>query len=890
MATQLLATKLYIPPPRPKIVPRPRLLGQLDDVWNCKLTLISAPAGFGKTTLVSEWIATCGRPVTWLSLDEGDNDPVRFVSYLIAAFQTIRAGIGAGLLTTLQSPQPSPIESMLTVLLNEITAIPDNFVLVLDDYHLIDSKPVDEALAFLFEHQPPRMHLVIATREDPSLPLARLRARGQLTELRATDLRFTSTEAANFLNQVMGLNLSVEDISALETRTEGWIAGLQLAALSMQGRQDIAGFIQAFTGSHRFILDYLAEEVLQRQSEHIRSFLLQTAILDRFCASLCNTVTAREDGKEMLDALERSNLFLIPLDDQRQWYRYHHLFAEVLQAHLKEAQPDQVFALHQRASVWFEQNHLPAEAFQHAFAANDFERAARLAEDAWREKERSFQTAAWLGWVKKLPEAVVCSRSRLCVLIGWAYSDAGEIESSETYLQNAERALAGATNQDDSKSLPGNLALIRASNAQNQGDLVETVKYAELSLQLIPEDDVYLRASAAITLEFTHWTTGNLEASLRGMYSWIENMQKLGNQAFAIASVFAVADMQVILGRLGDAEKSLRQAIQQASTLGLEDEPVTAHHHLGLALIAHERGDDAAATQYLQTAADLGQRSTLVDWPYRWSLAQARLKESDGEWDAALNLLDEAKRGYVKNPIPMLQPVEAHKARIYLKQGRLDKAQAWVRERGLSVNDEANYLGEYEYLTLARARLAECSFDGVGQMLERLLALAETQKRTGSVIEILSTQALLCQAQGNQSQALAALERALVLAEPEGYIRIFVDEGEFMQLLLEKHLSNRDHPLNGYVERLLAAFVQPTPPQNQKSKIQNLKSEIVEPLSERELEVLRLLRSELSGPEIAQRLIVSLNTLRTHTKNIFNKLGVNNRRAAVRRAEELELF
>ena len=344
MPAPILATKLYIPPPRPKVVLRPRLIERLNEglAAGRKLTLISAPAGFGKTTLVSEWVAGCERPVAWLSLDEGDNDPARFLTYLVAALQTIAANIGAGVLAVLQSPQPPPIESILTTLLNEITTIPDNFILVLDDYHVIDSKPVDQALTFLLEHLPPQMHLVIATREDPSLPLARLRARGQLTELRAADLRFTPAEAAEFLNQVMGLNLSAEDIAALETRTEGWIAGLQLAALSMQGREDIASFIQAFTGSHRFVLDYLVEEVLQHQSEHIRSFLLQTAILDRFCAPLCNAVTEREDGKEMLDVLERSNLFLIPLDDKRQWYRYHHLFADVLQAHLMEAQPDRV--------------------------------------------------------------------------------------------------------------------------------------------------------------------------------------------------------------------------------------------------------------------------------------------------------------------------------------------------------------------------------------------------------------------------------------------------------------------------------------------------------------------------------------------------------------------
>ena len=388
MSEPLLLTKLYIPPPRPKIVLRPRLIERLNEgLCSRKLTLISAPAGFGKTTLVSEWVAGCERPVAWLSLDEGDNDPARFLTYLVAALQTIAANIGAGVLGVLQSPQPPPIESILTALLNEITTIPDNFVLVLDDYHVIDSKPVDKALTFLLEHLPPQMHLVIATREDPHLPLARLRARGQLTELRAADLRFTPAEAAEFLNQVMGLNLSAEDIAALETRTEGWIAGLQLAALSMQGHQDAASFIQSFTGSHHFVLDYLVEEVLQQQSESIQTFLLRTSILDRLCGPLCDAVLGspsasgqETSGQETLEYLEHANLFIVPLDDERHWYRYHHLFADVLRMHLMAEQPDQVSALHRRASEWYEHNGSTADAIRHALAAEDFARAADLVE------------------------------------------------------------------------------------------------------------------------------------------------------------------------------------------------------------------------------------------------------------------------------------------------------------------------------------------------------------------------------------------------------------------------------------------------------------------------------------------------------------------------------
>ena len=446
---QSLATKLYIPPPRPKVVLRPRLIERLNEGLSAgrKLTLISASAGFGKTTLVSEWVAGCdARPkvrVAWLSLDEGDNDPTRFLTYLVAALQTIAANIGEGVLGVLQSPQPPPTESILTALLNEITTIPDHFILVLDDYHVIDSKPVDHALTFLLEHLPPQMHLVIATREDPHLPLARLRARGQLTELRAADLRFTPSEAAEFLNQVMGLNLSAEDIAALETRTEGWIAGLQLAALSMQGNKDVSGFIREFAGDHRYIVDYLVEEVLQSQPEPIRRFLLQTAILDRLNGSLCDAVTGKEEGNARLEALQRGNFFVIPLDDKRNWYRYHHLFADVLRMHLMAEQPDQVSALHRRASEWYEHNGSTDDAIRHALAAEDFERAANLVELAVPAMRRSRQgaTVTELGWLKALPDELVRFRPVLSVDYAFALFGGGELEAVEARLRDAERWL-----------------------------------------------------------------------------------------------------------------------------------------------------------------------------------------------------------------------------------------------------------------------------------------------------------------------------------------------------------------------------------------------------------------------------------------------------------------
>ncbi len=910
----ILATKLYIPPPRAKIVIRPRLIERLNEGLHHKLTLISASAGFGKTTLVSEWIASCGQPVAWLSLDEGDNDFTRFLTYLVAALQTIATNIGVGVLGLLQSPQPPPTESILTTLINEIITIPNNpstrpfgqsgqhFIFVLDDYHIIDSKSVDNALAFLLEHLPPQMHLVITTREDPDLPLARLRARSQLTELRAADLRFTPAEAAEFLNQVMSLQLSAENIAALEACTEGWITGLQLAALSMQGyaSRDTSRFIQSFTGSHRFVLDYLVEEVLQRQPEHIRSFLLQTAILERLSGPLCDAVTGQKDGREALEILERGNLFIVPLDDQRQWYRYHHLFAEVLRAHTLGKQPGQIPLLHKRASAWYEQNNLPAEAIRHALAARDFECAAGLIEKMYPAMDTSIQYAAWLSWVRKLPDEVVRARPVLSVDYASALTDSGEYEASKSWLQEAEQRLEGSTegmvvaDEAQFRTLPVKIALARSSHAQVQGDIEGAVKYAELALELSPEEDSYNHAMAAVTLGTAYWERGDLDGAQKALSVWINYCQKVGNIIFAVATGAYLAGIIVAQGRLREAERIYKQSIQLASTHD-QVRHVTSNLYLGLGLLCHEQGDQQSAAQHLRKSGELGEQTALTDWSYRWRLAQARLKESEGDLEAALDLLDEARGLYVKTSVPDFHPIDALKARVHLRQGRLSEALDWARERGLSVDDNLSYLGEFEHITLARILIAPHQNDPLAgsihqafALLERLLQAAEAVRRMGSVIEILVVQTLAFQAQGNVSQALASLERALALAEPEGYVRIFVDEGEPMRSLIEKQSRSQDKTFPGYVDKLLAAFAQQTAiPQ---PKTNDLQSTIIEPLSERELEVLRLLGTELSGPEIAQQLIVSLNTLRTHTKNIFNKLGVNNRRAAVRRAEELNLF
>lgn len=944
----VLTTKLFAPPPRPGAVLRPRLIERLNEGFAAghRLTLISAPAGFGKSTLIGEWLAGRGGvtpplpaawlsggggvtpplPAAWLSLDEGDSDLTRFLTYLIAALQTLALGevagtapgVGAGVLAALQAaqPQPPPVETLLTALINDLASLPQRFVLVLDDYHVLDSRPIDRAVAFLLDHLPPSMHLVIATREDPSLPLARLRARGQLTELRAAELRFTSGEAAEFLNRTIGLGLAADDVAALEARTEGWIAGLQLAALSLHGRSDTAGFIQSFTGTHHFMMDYLLEEVLQRQPVEVQAFLLRTSILERLCGPLCDAVLAEgrpatADGPTLspaantssavLEHLERANLFVVPLDNERRWYRYHHLFADLLRQRLQQSTADAA-VYHLRASRWYEAHGYLAEAFQHAVAAREFERAAELAEQAWSSMEDTFQTTAWLGWIKHLPADVVRARPLLCTQAGWSFSNAGDPESSEHHLRNAERGLAGAADRAEFKSLPGSIALARAYNAQVQGHAADTVTYAQVAQQLIPEDDLYRRAQAAIMLEFTHWAVGDLEAARRALEDWMAAMRQIGNDVFVIATAFAVADIQIAQGRLREARRTYDQFVQQADEAGPEAQAITAHHHLGLALLHHELGHAEDFARHWQQAEALGQRTTLADWPHRLRVAQARLQASEGDFDAALDLLDQAQRVYVKNPVPDLRPVEALKARVYLRQGQLRKARAWAQARGLTVRDDLSYLREFEHLTLARVLVATGSSQQTNGLLERLRQAAEAQDRTGSVLDILLTQALAWQAQGNPSAALLALDRALTLAEPEGYVRTFVDEGEAMRLMLvewralmQQQRRGEGQQLSAYVDQLLAAFGQSAAVQGHRSSFSTHPSSfsippLIEPLSPRELEVLRLIQQGLSNQEIADRLYLALSTVKGYTRTLFDKLQVQRRTEAVARARELGLL
>lgn len=938
MAAPILTTKLYLPPPRAEVIPRPHLIEQLNEGLSRKLTLISAPAGFGKTTLVSEWVAACARPTAWLSLDEGDGDLTRFLTYLVAALQAIdvadegAAGdgeIGAEVLGMLHAPQPAATEAILTTLLNEIAAIPNDFALVLDDYHVIEAHAVDQALAFLLEHLPRQMHLVITTREDPQFPLARLRARRQLTEVRATDLRFSLAETAGFLNQVMGLTLTPAEIAALETRTEGWIAGLQLAALSMQGQADVAGFIEAFAGDHRYIVDYLVEEVLLRQPEAVRDFLLHTAILNRLSGPLCDAVTAQAGGTGRLEALERGNLFVVPLDNKRQWYRYHHLFADVLYAHLIAEQPAHVPTLHQRASAWYERNGALADAVRHALAAEDYARAAGLVELAWPAMDGSYQTATWLGWVKALPDELLHARPVLCVAYAWAFLNGGELEAADVRLRDAEQwldastgliaypeaqAAEAQTSADESsamrgpkmivvdkeqlRTLPASIASARAYLTQASGDFSGSILYGQRALDFLPAEEYHRRGVAGALLGLAYWTNGDLDAAERIFAEGLANLRRTGNLLFALRGTYSLADIRLAQGHLRAAIQTYEEALQLAAA---QDEQVlrgTADLCVRLSELYREQGNEEAATAHLRKGEELGKHDASAYWPYRLALAQARIKQAQGDLDGALEYLDEAERQYVRSPVPEMHPITALRARVWISQGKLADAQRWIDAQGLAVDDELNYLREFEYMTLARIRIAHYQHhrdeDALAEamaLLARLLHAAEAGARMGSVLDILIQQALAHEAQGNLTAAHAPLARALTLAEPEGYVRLFVDEGAPMARLLSAAAKQGLMP--HYTDKLLAVFSPEASPQSSSSPpplIPSVQQPLVEPLSERELEVLQLVAQGLSNREISERLYLALSSVKGHNRNIFGKLQVQRRTEAVARARALNLL
>ncbi len=883
----ILTTKLYIPPPRPKVVLRPRLIERLNEGLHRKLTLISATAGYGKTTLVSEWLAGCERPAAWLSLDEGDNDPTRFLTYLVAALQTIAANIGEGVLGVLQSPQPPPIEPILTALLNEITTIRENFILVLDDYHVIDSRPIGHAIAFLIERLPPQMQMVIATREDPGLPLARLRARGQLTELRAADLRFTPSEAADFLNQVMGLNLSAEDIAALETRTEGWIAGLQLAAISMQGHQDAARFIQSFTGSHHFVMDYLVEEVLQQQSERVQTFLLRTSILDRLCGPLCDAVlldpsaSGQETaGQETLEYLEHANLFTIPLDNERRWYRYHHLFADLLRQRLHQSiasskgdAESRVNELHIRASQWYEDNGFELEAFHHAAAGNDIERAERLIEGDGIPRHIRGAVTAILSWLESLPKSVLDARPSLWRRYASLLLVNGQTTGVEEKLQAAEAALQGTEADDKTRNLVGQIATARGVLALTRYQVETMLTQSRRALENLHPNSRSSRATALWTLGYAYLFSGDRAAARQALSQALSLSQASGDIFNSIMATIGLGIVQEVDNQLYLAAETYRRILQIAGDQPLQ---IINEVHLGLARVLYEWNDLDAAEQHGRQSLQLArQYEKVIDRFINCEVFLARLKLARGDVAGAAAILAQADQSArQQNFMYRIPEVAAEQVRQLLRQSNLASAAHLAQTYQLPVSQARVYLAQGD----ASAALA---------VLEPWRREVEAKGWQDERLKVMVLQAVAHQAHGEKDKAVQVLGDALALAERGGFIRIFVDEGRPMAQLLSEAAAHGIMP--NYTGKLLAVLEAEEQKSKDKSSLPSAQP-LIEPLSQRELEVLQLIAQGLSNGEISERLFLALSTVKGHSGRIFGKLQVQRRTEAVARARELGLL
>ncbi|MBU7318156.1 LuxR C-terminal-related transcriptional regulator [Paenibacillus oleatilyticus] len=890
MSIPIVSTKLYIPPPRAKAVSRPRLIERLDQGMHRKLTLISASAGCGKTTLVSEWLAGCLQPAAWLSLEEADRDPARFLTYLFAALQTIGIRSGEGVMGMLQAPGPLPMETILTAVLNKITAIPDRFILVLDDYHVIDSRLIDDAIGFLLERMPAQMHLVIITREDPDLSLARLRVRDQLTELRTADLRFTSSEAAEFLGQVMGLRLSQEDVAVLESRTEGWIAGLQLAALSMQGHpKDAASMIRSFTGSHHFVLDYLVEEVLQQQSASMQAFLLRTSILDRLCGPLCDAVLRGGtdellSGQETLQYLERANLFIVPLDNERRWYRYHHLFADLLRQRLYqttggsskgEAKRD-VEELHLRASEWYEDHGLELEAFHHAAAAHDVERAVRLIEGEGMPLLFRGAIAPVLNWLDSMPKEELDARPVLSVMHASALLMAGQPADVERKLQAAEKGLQGAA-QDDNKTrdLKGHIAAIRATLAVNTHQADAIIAESRRALEYLHPDNLPVRTATTWTLGYAYQLQGDRAAASQAYTEALSISRTIGHYMITMMATLGLGSIQEMDNRLYVAAETYRHALHLAGDPPL---PVVCEAHLGLARIFYEWNDLETAMHHGQQAVRLTQQLQQTDRVVAGEVVLARLKLARGEVTEAAACLAKAEHiARRQNFVKQTPHIVAAQVLVLLHQGLVAAAAHLAQKHELP-------------LSQARVHLAQGEASAALALLQPLREQAEAKGWEDERLKITVLQAVVLHAQGEKRKAVQALVEALTIAQSGGCIRTFVDEGIPMRRLLSEAVTLETIP--DYAGKLLDEFEaerlngesKPAPRQVRPDK------SLIEPLSVRELEILQLVAQGLSNHEISERLFLALSTVKGYNRNIFDKLQVKRRTEAVARARELGLL
>lgn len=887
----LLETKLFIPPIRLKQVDRPRLIELVNQGMDKALILVSAPAGYGKTTLISGWLRETRVPSAWLSLDEGDNDPIRFLQYSITALQKIIPTIGADLPGMLGGAQPVPFDTFMNLLINEIAKHAIPFVFVLDDFHLINNQPILEMLTFLLEHIPPPMHLVLLSRTDPLIPLSRLRARDQIVDIRADQLRFTLDEIAVFLNEVMGLKLSAGDIAALETRTEGWIAGLQLAALSMQGSKDIHGFVTAFAGSHRYIMDYLAEEVLSIQPEGVRSFLLQTSILDRMCASLCDAVVEadgveRSDGQSMLEALEHINLFVIPLDNERQWYRYHHLFADVLNRHLEKQLPHQLPELHRRASEWYEQNGFVSEAIRHTLAAGDQNFAIQLIEDNGCQLMMRGEGFTLLNWIEAV-EAHSEDRPWLTILKAWAFALNGYLDRVESALLPVDRFVSSSTPNLKMKIMLGSMAAVRAYLANMRGDTGQAAAFAQQALGYLPNRVPFarsLRSLATSILGDASWLNGDLEAARRAYTEAMRIGQAADNIHLAIIANSHIAETLIEQGQLHTAARTYAESLKMATGQNGQTSPLAARVHAGLSQISYEWNHLEAATRHVHQCIELSRQWESIEFQAVGFVTLARLEQAQCHPEKAKDAMRAADDLEGLYHLAQRQSiwVRSALARLWIMQGNPERAASFLQKDCIEIDGEFSYLREPEYLVLLRLLLAQGDYDAALTLGQRLLQKAETANRMERVIEVLVLQALIFQGKADMDQALAALGRALAFAQSEGYVRTFLDEGIPIAKLLHQARTHRIQA--GYATELLDAMGEAVSATQVPAQI------LIEPLTVRELEVMRLIEAGCSNQEVAAKLVVSIPTVKRHISNIYAKLGVKSRTQAVSLGKELRLF
>jgi len=902
----LLQTKFYIPSSRPELVSRARLIERLNGGLRRKLTLVSAPAGFGKTTLLSDWSRHCELPFAWLSLDEGDNELTRFFSYFVAALQTIQTGkvvIGEAVQEALHSPQPPPVEALLTALINDIATSSEAFVLVLDDYHLIDSPQIDQALTFLLNHLPAPLHLAIATRVDPSLPLSRLRARGQLTELRTAELRFTPDEAALFLKLVTELEVSAADVAALERRTEGWIAGLQLAALSMQGTDDISGFIHSFTGTHRYIIDYLADEVLQQCTEPVKAFLLHTSILNRLCGELCDALTGESHGQALLQHLEQANLFLVPLDNQRRWYRYHHLFADLLRQRLQdETTLDEITDLHKQASQWYEAQELLSEALHHALATQDFERAARLMGSKVTEKIMQGEVSTVREWLQALPEDVVHDNPVLCVSKAWIYYFSHQYDAIEPLLQLAEQKSkqTSPTGSISLSDLLGGTMALRAFIANQKGQVNRAIGFLRQSLAHLPTENVFARGMSTFFLANTLFYNENTPEASQLYPEAITLCLAAGNILAATGAIQSLAVLQMMQGRLHKAKTTLSNALAQLATPNKPPLLATSFLYLGLGEVLYQQNELAEAHKHVQKGLELLNRSGTLAIGLGY-LTLAQVQHALGDIERARNAAQKAEEYYRKMESSSRDAVYVAtlRARCLLLLGELASVAQWAQEFNIHRAKPLTYHSELQLMTFAHLLIAQhaaeptrfpTSIPDALTLLDKLYQNALKHDRMGRVIEICVLQALAYVAQTNTTRAVNVLEQALTLAEPEGFVRVFVDKGRPMTVLLYEAAARGIKPR--YIGQLLAAFpdMDPISPSQPTSNRQTPPTKLIEPLSERELDVLHLIADGLTNRAIANKLILSLNTVKGHTRRIYGKLGVNSRTQAIGKARAFGLL